>query len=133
MQHSQQRSTNTDTDRSRSPSAPLNGAVTTESPVTDALAAYTRDPFSGFFDGRTTDEIIASSPLLDVPTGCWYIAAIRAAAWSVVALGLSPAGVGREPGLGTPTAGLAADGFMRPNALARPVVNPPCGRDRASH
>jgi 8-amino-7-oxononanoate synthase len=35
--------------------------------VTDALAAYTRDPFSGFFDGRSTDEIIASSPLLDVP------------------------------------------------------------------
>src|SRR5262249_25616668 len=35
--------------------------------VTDALSAYTRDPFSGFFDGRSTDDIIGSSPLLDVP------------------------------------------------------------------
>jgi 8-amino-7-oxononanoate synthase len=35
--------------------------------VTDALAAYTRDPFSGYFNGRSTDEIIASLPLLNVP------------------------------------------------------------------
>ena len=41
--------------------------VGTETSVSDALAAYTRDPFSGFFEGRSAGDIIASSPLLDVP------------------------------------------------------------------
>jgi 8-amino-7-oxononanoate synthase len=35
--------------------------------VSDALAAYTRDPFTGFFDGRAIEDINTSSPLLDIP------------------------------------------------------------------
>jgi 8-amino-7-oxononanoate synthase len=35
--------------------------------VTDALACYTRDPFHGFFDGRSSDELIEPGSLLDTP------------------------------------------------------------------
>ena len=35
--------------------------------MSDALAAYTRDPFSGFFDGKSLDDIMAATPLLDIP------------------------------------------------------------------
>ena len=41
---------------SRSPSAP----------ATD-LAGYTRDPFHGFFDGRSVDELVGEGTLLDRP------------------------------------------------------------------
>jgi 8-amino-7-oxononanoate synthase len=33
----------------------------------NALDAYTRDPFGGYFDGRTPDELIESGSLLDTP------------------------------------------------------------------
>jgi 8-amino-7-oxononanoate synthase len=65
----QQRSTNTAIDPSKSLSGPLtDGAATaTENGLSPALASFTRDPYEGFFDGQTTDDIIARSPLLDVP------------------------------------------------------------------
>ena len=43
------------------------GAITTTTALTDALAAYTRDPFAGFFEGRSTEQILAETPLLDTP------------------------------------------------------------------
>jgi 8-amino-7-oxononanoate synthase len=69
VQHSQRRSTRTGTTPLRSPSDPQPGesAVSTETPLSELLADYTRDPFDGFFDGRSTEEIIADSPLLDTP------------------------------------------------------------------
>ncbi len=35
--------------------------------LTDALEGYTRDPFSGFFDGRSVDDMIEPGSLLDTP------------------------------------------------------------------
>ncbi|HUG40548.1 MAG TPA: aminotransferase class I/II-fold pyridoxal phosphate-dependent enzyme [Longimicrobiales bacterium] len=35
-------------------------------PATD-LAGYTRDPFHGFFDGRSVDELVGEGTLLDTP------------------------------------------------------------------
>lgn len=35
--------------------------------MSEALASYTRDPFDGFFDRETTEQIIARFPLLDIP------------------------------------------------------------------
>ena len=35
--------------------------------MSDALAAYTRDPFNGFFEGRSVDDIMAEAPLLNTP------------------------------------------------------------------
>ncbi|HEX7090535.1 MAG TPA: pyridoxal phosphate-dependent aminotransferase family protein, partial [Longimicrobiales bacterium] len=35
--------------------------------MTDALACYTRDPFHGFFDGRSGEELIEPGSLLDTP------------------------------------------------------------------
>jgi 8-amino-7-oxononanoate synthase len=51
---------------SASPAEPLPIA---EPPAagTTALAAYTRDPFTGYFDGRTPDEIVPPGSLLDTP------------------------------------------------------------------
>lgn len=36
-------------------------------PTVDALGAYARDPFHGFLEGRTVDEIIEAGSLLDTP------------------------------------------------------------------
>lgn len=57
MQHSPPLSTKPDTARSRSYSGL----------AADELAAYTRDPFHGFFEGRTVDELIEPGSLLDTP------------------------------------------------------------------
>ena len=50
------------------PSDPQPGesAVSTESAISEALTAFTRDPFHGFFEGRSLEEILARSPLLDI-------------------------------------------------------------------
>ncbi|HEX6941103.1 MAG TPA: pyridoxal phosphate-dependent aminotransferase family protein [Longimicrobiales bacterium] len=56
-------STKPDTGRSRSSSGP----------AADDLAAYARDPFHGFFEGRTVDELIEPGSLLDTPAvRRWY-------------------------------------------------------------
>ena len=68
MQHSEPRSTRTATDLSRSHSVPeADSSITTESAIGEQLAAYTRDPFSGFWDGKTMEDVLAATPLLDIP------------------------------------------------------------------
>ncbi|HEX7119060.1 MAG TPA: pyridoxal phosphate-dependent aminotransferase family protein [Longimicrobiales bacterium] len=63
MPHSPPLSTKPDTARSRSSSGP----------AADDLAAYARDPFHGFFEGRTVDELIEPGSLLDTPAvRRWY-------------------------------------------------------------
>lgn len=63
MPHSPPLSTKPDTARSRSSSGL----------AADGLAAYTRDPFHGFFEGRTVDELIEPGSLLDTPAvRRWY-------------------------------------------------------------
>lgn len=42
-------------------------AISTERPLSEALAAFTRDPFNGFWDGQSADGVIAANPLLDTP------------------------------------------------------------------
>ncbi len=42
-------------------------AISSEPPLSEALAAFTRDPFNGFWDGQTPQEVISSNPLLDTP------------------------------------------------------------------
>src|SRR5687768_3831930 len=68
VQHSQQRSTRTATEASRSSSDPLEpDTLVVDSELSDSLASYTRDPFDHSLEGRSVDEIIAATPLLDVP------------------------------------------------------------------
>src|SRR5690606_17851761 len=95
VQRSQPPSTKADTVPSKSPSgrndrtAPMNGPAESGGPgdpggngrepgvtLTAAMAAvhgarhlreYTRDPFLGFFNGRSGDELIAEGSLLDHP------------------------------------------------------------------
>jgi len=43
-----------------------NGAVGT-APLSERLAGYTRDPFGGFFDGRSWEDIVEPGSLLDTP------------------------------------------------------------------
>ena len=63
MPHSPPLSTKPDTDRSRSFSGQ----------PTDGIAAYARDPFEGFFEGRSVDELIEPGSLLDTPAvRRWY-------------------------------------------------------------
>ena len=56
---------------SRSPSAP---ASDPRGDLADSdLAAYTRDPFGGFFDGRSVDELVGEGTLLDRPeVRAWF-------------------------------------------------------------
>jgi hypothetical protein len=34
---------------------------------TDGLGAYTRDPFQGYLEGRTVEDLVEAGSLLDVP------------------------------------------------------------------
>src|SRR5690606_38449972 len=63
-----------DTAPSRSPSVPMSaGAEDLELAVVPSangagdLAGYTRDPFGGWMDGRTVDDLVEPGSLLDVP------------------------------------------------------------------
>lgn len=58
MPHSPPPSTRTASDRPRS----------TPGPATAGLGAYTRDPFHGFLEGRTVEDLIEPGSLLDVPS-----------------------------------------------------------------
>ena len=42
-------------------------ATSTERPLSEALAAFTGDPFNGFMDGQSPEDVIADNPLLDTP------------------------------------------------------------------
>jgi 8-amino-7-oxononanoate synthase len=68
VQHSRRPSTRTDTAPSRSSSDPQReSAISTEGPLSEALTAFTRDPFDGYFEGRSIEAILAGAPLLDTP------------------------------------------------------------------
>lgn len=58
MPHSPPPSTRTASDRPRS----------TPGRAPDGLGAYTRDPFHGYLEGRTVEELIQPGSLLDVPS-----------------------------------------------------------------
>ncbi|MGQ0560335.1 MAG: aminotransferase class I/II-fold pyridoxal phosphate-dependent enzyme [Gemmatimonadota bacterium] len=70
MQHSQQLSTKTATAQSRShsdltPDRPAESERFTG--PSEALHAYTHDPFDGYFENRSPDEIVPAGSLLDTP------------------------------------------------------------------
>ena len=66
MPHSQPLSTKKATAQSRSASD-LAIEQGLESGLSDALSAYTRDPFGGYFEGRTVDDLLPPGSLLDTP------------------------------------------------------------------